>query len=132
MATEGPLLHDGSQNTAAVTLTQFYACKLLAGTSREVTPITVGGERIYGIVQNKPLTGQAADVGFMGISKAVAKAVISSGHTLAVATNGTLKSCSASTSTQHIIGYAIESAVTNQVFTMMIMPGAAYLTSGGN
>ena len=129
MATEGPLIHDGSQTTAAVTLTQFYACKLLAGTSRQVTPITVKGERIYGIVQNKPITGAAADVGFMGVSKCVAAAVITAGHTICVNTVGKLISATTNT---HAIGYAIESAVTNQVFTAMIFPAPAYLSSAGN
>lgn len=129
MATEGPLYHDGSQTTAAVTLTQFYACKLLAGTSRETTPITTKGERIYGVVQNKPLTGQAADVGFLGVSKAIAAAAISAGHAICVSTVG--KFISSVTST-HIVGYAIEAAVTGQVFTAMIMPGPAYQSSAGN
>ena len=104
MATESPLIHDGSQTVAAASLTtsQFYA--------------------IYGILQNKPASGQAADVGFLGVSKAIAGAAITAGAALMTDTSGRLITA---TSTNHRVGYAIESvSATNTIFTMMVLPGA--------
>ena len=122
MATESPLIHDGSQTVAAASLTtsQFYAVKLTG--SRAVNLASTGGEAIYGILQNKPASGQAADVGFLGVSKAIAGAAITAGAALMTDTSGRLITA---TSTNHRVGYAIESvSATNTIFTMMVLPGA--------
>src|SRR6185437_13679647 len=81
-ATEGPLVRDGAQTTAFADLSgatsglsgfqssgQFLAVKICG--SRQVQVASGGGDAIYGILQNKPAAGQAADVGIMGVSKAV-------------------------------------------------------------
>jgi hypothetical protein len=94
MATESPLLHDGGQTTlstaadarrSSITGTtlngpngsaQFYPVVLsttvartvaLASTAPGTTPT-----QIYGVLQNTPGPGQAADVGFLGVSKVIA------------------------------------------------------------
>src|SRR3954471_8367514 len=90
MATEGPLIHDGSQTTAAADLSssQFLAVKITA--ARSVNLASTGGEVAYGILQNKPTSGQAADVGILGISKAVGGAAFSAGAQLMTNTSGQL------------------------------------------
>lgn len=98
MATEGPMHRDGGQNTLSTlqdarnsTITgstllgpngsgQFLAVYLSsANTARTVSiaSSTCGAagssvQQFYGILQNKPGPGQAADVCYMGITKAVA------------------------------------------------------------
>lgn len=117
MATESPLIHDGSQTTAAADLSakQFYAVKITA--ARAVNLASTGGEGIYGILQNKPPSGEAADVGLIGVTKAIAGGTIAAGDLLMTDTAGKLITA---TSTNHAVGQALEAAVANQIFTMAI------------
>jgi hypothetical protein len=71
MATEGVMIRDGSNLTAAADLSakQYYAVKLSA--SRAVNLASTGGEEIIGILQNAPASGDAADVCLFGLSKAL-------------------------------------------------------------
>lgn len=89
MANESPLLHDGAQcvlgfdarnsTFSGTTLSgpsgsgQYLAVRLSTTADRTVLlASTVGaGGIFYGILQNKGSTGQVADVGVFGISKAV-------------------------------------------------------------
>ena len=99
MATEGPLIHDGAQCTAAANYYnpssaldgpngsgQFLFVYVSA--ARVVTVQTSSGGAVYGILQNTPASGQAADVGIMGISKVVAGAAITAGANLMCDTAG--------------------------------------------
>lgn len=122
MATEGPLIHDGSQTTAAADLStkQYYAVKLTA--ARAVNLASAGGEAIYGVLQNAPPSGQAADVGFLGVTKAVAGAAVSAGDYLMTDTSGRLITA---TSTNHRVGQAIEAAgAAGVIFTVMLGPNS--------
>lgn len=123
MATEGPLLHDGSQTTAAVDLSaaQFKAVKITA--ARAVNLANTGGEAIYGILQNKPTAGQAADVGFVGVSKAVAGAAVNAGDYLMTDTSARMITA---TSTNHRVAQALEAASgAGQIITVMLGPNSA-------
>jgi hypothetical protein len=128
MATEAPLLHH-SQCTAAVNLSntaglagpngagQFLAVKVTA--SRQVTLANAGGEAIDGILQNDPVAGFVADVGFMGPSKAVAGANFLAGALLMTDTNGRLITATAGF---FAVAKAIEAATAaNQVITVTVM-----------
>ena len=129
MSTESPLLHDGSQTTAATDMSntgglagpsssgQFLAVKITA--ARSVNIATSGGEAIYGILQNKPTSGQAADVGILGVSKAVAGAVCTGGNFLMTDTSGRLIPV---TGTNHRVAVAIEgAAATSVIFTVELL-----------
>lgn len=121
MATEGPLTCDGSQHTAAADLSaaQFYAVKISG--SRQVNLASSGGENIYGILQNKPASGAAANVGIVGVSKAIAGAVVTAGNYLMTDTAGRLI---VATGTNARVAQAIEGAsATGVVFTVAIVPG---------
>jgi hypothetical protein len=123
MATEGPLLHDGSQTIAAADLStkQFYCVKITA--QRSVNLANSGGEAIYGVLQNKPTAGQAADVGFLGISKAAAGAAITAGAYLMTDTTGRLI---AATTTGHRVAQALEAATAaGQLITVALGPNSA-------
>lgn len=87
MATETPLIHDGAQTVAGQdfrnsTLSgstrlgpsgsgQFLAVRLSTTVDRTVNLTTADGANPYGILQNKPSTGVAADVGIFGVTKAI-------------------------------------------------------------
>lgn len=140
-ATEGPLTHDGSQNTANSDMSgpaaynpggtgsalagqnssgQFLAVKVVG--TRSVDLATSGGEQVYGILQNKPAAGQAADVGISGISKAVAGAVVTAGNMLMTDTSGRLI---VATGTNYRVAQALEgAAATGVIFTVAIVPAA--------
>jgi hypothetical protein len=129
MATEAPLLHH-SQCTAAVNLSntaglsgpngagQFLAVKVTA--SRQVNLANAGGEAIDGILQNDPVAGFVADVGFNGISKAVAGAAFAAGALLMTDTSARLITATAGL---YVVAEAIEPATAvNQVVTVRVAP----------
>jgi hypothetical protein len=92
MATESPLIHDGSQTTLSTAFDarrssitgstlpgpngsgQFLLVALSTQADRQVrlTSTSTADLQAYGILQGTPGPGQAADVGIFGISKAVA------------------------------------------------------------
>jgi len=128
MATEGPYLAH-TQSTAGVNLSptaglagpngsgQFLAVKETA--SRVVGLANSGGEAIAGILQNDPLAGQAANIAFVGVSKAVAGAAVTAGALLMTDTSARLITA---TSTNVAVAKAIESAAgANAVFTVLII-----------
>jgi hypothetical protein len=131
MATEGPLIHDGSQCTAAANYynpasaldgpngSGQFLCVYISA-ARVVTVQTSSGGAVYGILQNTPASGQAADVGIMGVTKAVAGASFSAGANLMCDTAGRLIT---QTSTNIIVATAIEAATAaNQVVTVAVVP----------
>ena len=125
MATEGPLTHDGSQTVAAANYgsSQYLAVALSTSADRTVVLASTQGQQVYGILQNKPATGQAADVGLQGISKAVAGGTITRGNPVMTNTSGQLVAWT-SGSLYAQIGWAIESAVSGQIFTVYL-PGTS-------
>lgn len=147
MATEGILLHDGTQtiaaanygnganlagtNTAGTTggatgSGQFLTVQVTAARTVTVTPTGNSGQVIYGVLQNKPGTGQAADVGIFGISKLVAdSAGVAAGNYL-MASSNTAGCAMAWTTTHYAFGIALETAAAGQVFTAMIFSPGKY------
>lgn len=123
MATESPLLHDGSQTTAAADLSaaanQYKAVKLTA--ARSVNLASTGGEAIYGILQNLPLSGDAADVGIFGISKVkIGVAGCAAGDSLMTeAATGALVT---KTSTNVVVAVALEAGVSGDIISAKIIP----------
>lgn len=93
-ATESPLIHDGAQTVLSTgfdarnsTLTgttlsgpngsgQFLCVTVTASRTVSIASSTAGAsfatQPFYGILQNKPRAGEAADVGIFGVSKVVA------------------------------------------------------------
>jgi hypothetical protein len=129
MATEGPLVHDGGNCVAASDLSgttstlsgqsgsgQFLAVGITSG-GRAVGLATSGGVA-YGILQNKPMSGQAADIGIMGVSKVMAGGTIVAGNLLQVGTSGTVISATSGS----VIGQAIEGSASGGIFTAEVLP----------
>lgn len=87
MATEGPSIHDGAQTVSGTDFRnstysgstrlgpsgsgQFAAVRLSTVADRTVLGCTISGQQIYGVLQNKPAVGDAADVLIFGVSKVV-------------------------------------------------------------
>lgn len=120
MATETPLIHDGSQTTAAADLSaaQYKAVKLTA--ARSVNLASTGGEAIYGILQNNPTSGQAADVGIFGISKAlIGAAGCAAEDSLMTDTTGAFTT---KTSTNAVVAVALEAGVSGDIISVKIIP----------
>lgn len=134
MATEGPMLHDGSQCTAGQDFSgvtsglvgeqssgQFLAVKVSAG--RTVVLSSSGADIVYGILQNKPASGQAADVGIFGVMKWVAGTTFAGGVALEVDGSGR---CIPQTANNRRVAMSLESSgATGQVITVAIVPGVA-------
>ena len=139
MATESPLLHDGAQTVAAANYgnnaglagsntggttggasgSGQYLAVVLTSAGRTSAVASTAGAQIYGILQNKPASGGACDVGIFGVSKAVAGGTIAAAQPLAVNASGQLVAWTSGNSYAQV-GYAIESAVSGQVFTAFI------------
>jgi hypothetical protein len=134
MATEAPLIKDGAQCTAAANYynpasaldgpggSGQFLCVYISA-ARVVTVQTSSGGDVYGILQNTPASGQAADVGLLGVSKAVAGAAISAGALLQSDANGRVIT---QTGSGAVVGRAIEAATAaNQVITIELLPSGA-------
>lgn len=122
MATEGPFLNDGSQTTAAADLSakQFYLVKVSG--SRQVNVCSNIKDKVYGILQNKPKSGDAAEVIIFGISKVLCNSStgVTAGALFGVnAADGTAVAFTAS-ATNTAVGMALETVAANQVFTAFI------------
>ncbi len=139
MATESPLIHDGSQTVLSTandarrssitgaTLAgpngsgQFLCVALSTTVDRTVTIASTapaGGQILgnraaaYGVLQNTPGPGQAADVGLYGISKVVAgTTTIGRGGAITPSStsSGTVSAASTTTLQYGPIGFALES-----------------------
>ena len=144
MATESPLICDGAQTQAAANYWnpatalygpngsgQFLAVTLTA--ARTVTLAAAGASTvaIYGILQNTPDIGQAANVGLFGVSKVVLGAgagAIATGSPLMVDTTNAGTLCLWVTGSHNlVVGFALEAATAaNQIFTAFITPQGGY------
>lgn len=99
MTTESPLMMDGAQCVAAANYwnpatplygpqgSGQYLLVYLSG-PRTVTLQSVAGAICYGVLQNAPAQGAAANVAIAGITKVVAGAAITAGVELQADTNG--------------------------------------------
>lgn len=131
MATEAPLIHDGSQTVAAANY--FNPASALAGpggsgqflgvnisASRTTAVQTTVGGQIYGVLQNTPNINEASDVGIHGITKMVAGASITAGAELMVDASGRFITWVAG-SGYFKVGMALETtSAANNVFSGLI------------
>lgn len=102
---------------------QFLAVRVATADFNVVLEST-GGVAIMGILQNKPTAGQAADVCFSGVTKAVAGAAYAKGATLMTNSSGQLI---AATSTNQIVAYALEAALgAGEIRSVLLLNGGAH------
>ena len=102
---------------------QFLCVAISTSVARTSVLASAAGQQIYGVLQNKPALGQAADVGIFGITKVV---VGTGGSTLGLpqmtTTAGAVKDW-VTGSGQVQIGVALETGVAGQVITMFLYGG---------
>lgn len=119
-ATEGPTFHDGGQCQASTALTnyQFYAVTMTT-VDRLVTFVTVSSQGMYGVLQNRPTSGQSADIVINGITKAaVGAGGWTPGMTLQPSTQADFVAYSSGTKA----GMSLVTASSGALGTMFVLP----------
>lgn len=122
MSTDSPMIRDGSNVTASANLSakQFYAVALSG--SGTVDLASTGG-KAYGILQNKPTSGQAADVCIFGVCKALAgSGGWTAGNSLKVDASGSL--IATSSGDANVVAVAIETASVGDIARVKVIPTA--------
>jgi hypothetical protein len=131
MAVEGVMIRDGNciaaqdfSNTGGLAgpngSGQFLAVKLSSAADRSIllatSPTT---SDVYGILQNKPKLGDAGDVCYSGISKAVYGGTVVAGNLLTVDASGRLV---AAATGNWVTAKAIVAGVLGDVATVEVVP----------
>jgi hypothetical protein len=125
------ILDKGYKATAA--LTQFLAVKL--STLDTVAPIAGLTDAPLGIVQETITAGDAtngrmADIRLMGISRAIAGGTITLGDRVKVDATGKLITVPGVAGTNdRVVGIALEAAVLNDQFDVLLTPGVTNNTA---
>lgn len=133
MATEGPIIKDGGQCIAAANYYnpasalagpsgsgQFLGVTLSQSADRTALLVSTTGAQIYGILQNKPASGDAADVAIFGVTKAVVGTGGSThGKPQMMNSNGTVTDWTSGSSYAQI-GYALETGASGAIITMFL------------
>lgn len=111
MAVSVPVFSFSFTSTNDLSAKQFYIVDLDAATSTSgVTNVilpTVAGQKAVGVLQNKPIANQTAEVWLHGITKVVAGAAIAAGDLLT--TDATGKAVTAAAG-NFILGRALQAA----------------------
>jgi Uncharacterized conserved protein (DUF2190) len=110
--------------TSTLASYQYYIVQA-SSTAGEVKLGTSATSLILGVLQNDPGAGEAAEIAFSGIAKAVAEASVTFGSYLTCSSTGRVKS--SSTSGNFIIGKALEaSAAAGDIISVMLGMNACY------
>ena len=124
MAIEVPILPFSFTATADLSGKQFYCVDLDATNATSnlanVVVASVAGQKVLGVLQNKPIAGQTANVMLYGITKAIAGGTVTQGDLVTTDANG--KVVTAATG-NFILGRALESAAAGGVFSVLLLPG---------
>jgi hypothetical protein len=135
MATEAPLLHH-TQCTAGENLSSTGARNGFNGTGqflvmaftadRSVIRASAATVLPAGILQNDPISGFIADLGFLGVSKVISgtvTSIVAGAPLMAEGSSGGRVVIGATFATNYAVGYALETpAAINNVITAMIFP----------
>lgn len=126
MGYEVPLQSIGTKVTAAdLSAKQSYAVKL--NSSGNVAIADTAGEKVLGILQNKPDSGRVADVAIAGVVKAILGGTVDEGDSLTVDANGKL-----------VVGYgadrkvaiSIDAGVSGDVVQVLLMQEQGFCQHG--
>ena len=133
MASESPLIHDGAQTVAAANYYnpgsalagpggsgQFLGVALSSSANRTSVLASGTGQQIYGVLQNKPASGEVCDVAIFGITKAmVGSGAATRGHTAMVDSTGAFTDWVSGASNAQV-GYFLETGVSTQIVSMFL------------
>ena len=124
MALEAPGMNVGYLLANTDISASQYCAVFVTGADLKVDLQTSGAGPCLGILQNKPIAGQAADVRFSGVSKAKTGASYSRGVLLMSDGSGRLI---LATATNTAIAYALEaSGAANELRTVLVMAGPSF------
>lgn len=105
-----------------LTAKQYHAVRVTAAFTVQDT--NAAGMACLGVLQNKPNTGEVAEVMQSGITKAVAGAAITVGAEVMAGADGRI--ITAATAGSNVIGIALETAANaNEVISVALNAGAA-------
>lgn len=88
-----------------------YKLVKIASTGGQVIVGTSATSKILGVLQNSPLAGQAAEVAFLGVCKALAEASVAFGDQLKCSTTGRVKTTT--NAGDRVVGVSLGTASTS-------------------
>lgn len=93
-----------------------------SNTAGTVTVANAAGEKVLGVVQNDPTSGQVAAVAYQGVSKVVAGGTVAIDADIATDASGRAV---AATTGNKIVGRAISGGSVGEIISVLLLPGAA-------
>lgn len=103
---------------AAADLSSSQYCAVDCNSSGQAALPSANG-RAIGVLQNKPTSGQTADIMVSGVTKMVANGSITQGANITVTSAG--KAAAASTG-NIILGVALDAGAASKIISVLIMP----------
>lgn len=89
--------------------------------SLTVTVCAAITDQIFGVLQDEPLSGEAAEIVSTGITKVVAGGTITAGDPIGTDANGKAVKVTVGTdTTKYAVGYALDSAVSGDIVPIFI------------
>lgn len=117
------MTYTGLSAAADLSNKQYVAVRFAgAGLTNQVSEVLKAGAQTgpIGILQNKPKSGEAANVAFLGLSKAFGGGTITAGAVIASTVSGTIVNA---VSGDTALGRAMETATTHgEIVTVMLFP----------
>jgi hypothetical protein len=120
MAYESPQMSIGNLTAAAdLSSNQYYFVKLASATT--VNVCTAVTDVPIGVLQNKPTSGQAAKICFLGVSKVSADATLAAGNVIGTSSDSQAQPLTVGTETTvYTCGQAITAAGAGEIATAFI------------
>ena len=101
---------------------QFFIIKISTTNDKQVVLAAAGTDPIIGVLENKPASGKAAAIQIGGTAKVIAGGTVTAGDLITSDSAG--KGITTVTDKNTILGRALESAVVNDIFEVLLSPGA--------
>lgn len=119
-AVEIPLFKPGCfQTNSDMSALQFCGVILDSANAFGVKAPTGTGQEIIGVLQNKPLSGEAAEIMTHGITKIVLGGTVAVGDALYCDAAGKFQ-LSVAADGKQIVGYALQAGALNEVVSMFL------------
>lgn len=103
---------------ADLSSSQFCLVKLSTGADRTVILAAANGDVVFGVLNNKPASGQAAEVQIVGVAKVQYGGSVTRGD--ALMSDGSAHAVTKS-STNPIFGYAEESGASGEIHSVRLV-----------
>lgn len=124
MAWEQPSMCSGSLTAAADLSAKQYHIVKKNTTNNQVALCTAAGEMFFGVLQNKPASGESAEVMLVGVTKVTADETLTAGDLWGTSADGQAQKIEASATGADIRAYfggqVIEGAAAGELATVTI------------